>query len=181
MTDLMQALQTDHHHFSQLLDVLMEGLATLQQDGRPDYAALLDSVDYLQDYADRYHYPKEDLIYERYLERNDEARSVIEDLPRQHRDLKQRTARLRKILEGLLHDAVISKKQLMDQLNDFIERQTVHLRTEEAKIFPLLAQRLTAADWSQLAARLPSRIDPLFGDRVARQYRALYERIVATT
>lgn len=94
--------------------------------------------------------------------------------------LKQLTTRLRRALEGLLHDVVISKSQFIVQLSDFIERQTVHLNAEEANIFPLLKQQLTPRDWQQIEAQLPRRIDPLFGGPVAKQYAALYERITET-
>ncbi len=181
MSNIMQALRTDHSNFTHLLDLLRDALEILHEGDRPNYTAMLDSVDYLQDYADLYHHPKEDFLYQYYLERSIEGQEVIQELMQQHLDLKQRTTRLRKTLEGLLHDAVVSKKQLMNQLSDFIERQTVHLLTEEANIFPLLEQKLTAHDWRQLAAMLPTRIDPLFGSRVASQYAALYERIAETS
>ncbi|MFO1434223.1 MAG: hemerythrin domain-containing protein [Candidatus Competibacteraceae bacterium] len=163
MNNIMQALHTDHVNFSRLLDILTENLQTLRDGGRPDYTAMLDVIEYFEDYADLYHHPKEDAIYSICLERNPEARAVIAELMQQHHTLKQSTGALRKTLEGLLHDAVVSKAQFMTQLADFIERQTVHLTAEEANIFSFLNLQLTAQDWARIEAMIPPRPDPLFG------------------
>jgi hemerythrin-like domain-containing protein len=175
MNNIMQALHKDHVNFSRLLDILAENLQTLRDGGRPDYTAMLDVIEYLEDYADLYHHSKEDAIYEICLERNPEARGVIAELMQQHHTLKQSTGALRKALEGLLHDAVISKAQFMTQLADFIERQTVHLNAEEANIFPFINLQLTAQDWTRIEALIPPRADPLFGGAPPRRDPALSE------
>ncbi len=178
MNDIMQALHTDHVNFSRLLNILTENLRILRDGGRPDYTAMLDVIEYLEDYADLYHHPKEDAIYEICLERNPEARAVITELMQQHHTLKQSTSALRKTLEGLLHDAVIPKTQFMTQLADFIERQTVHLDAEEANIFPFLNLQLTAQDWARIEASIPPRPAPPFGGAPARRTPARAERLV---
>ena len=177
MNDLMQALHADHVNFSRLLNILTENLQILRDCGRPDYTVMLDIIEYLEDYADLYHHPKEDAIYEICLERNPEAQAVITELMQQHHSLKQSTSSLRKTLEGLLHDAVIPKTRFIIQLADFIERQTMHLDAEEANILPFLNLQLTAQDWVRIEALIPARADPLFGGAQARRYDALYERI----
>ncbi len=181
MSDIMTALHQDHIHFSRLLSLLREDLEQLHAEERPDYQMMLDMVDYLANYADLYHHPKEDILYQFHLSRSSQAQEPIIELMEQHQELKRMTTRLHDAIEGLLHDAVLSKAQLMAQLREFIERQTAHLNAEEATVFPLLEQGFSEHDWQHIEACLPIQSDPLFGREAEQQYQALYERITETT
>lgn len=176
MNDILKALHTDHDHFTRLLDLLHESLDCLRAGERPDYTLMLDIVVYLTEYADLYHHPREDLIYEAYLQRGG-AGGAINNLLQQHAGMKEQTAALRSVIEGLLQDAVMSKPRFISLLAEFIDEQRAHLIAEEAEVLPWIQEALTDRDWDTIAARLPARIDPLFGGRVARQYEALYARI----
>jgi len=177
MPDIMKALHEDHVNFSKLLSLLRRKLAMMRAGERPDFSIMLDAVDYLANYGNLYHHPKEDLIYQYHLNRSSEGRETIAELMQQHNNLKTVTDQLRLIIDGVLHEAVMSKDKFMNQLVEFIEQQTRHLNAEESSIFPMLERTLTAQDWENIEGMLPSLIDPLFGGKAASPYEALFQRI----
>jgi hemerythrin-like domain-containing protein len=177
MSNILQALHTDHAHFNRILHLLRENLTILKDGGRPDYPLMLDIVDYLGNYANLYHHPKEDVIFGFVLERSATAADAIAELRQQHQSLRQLTQQLYRTLESLLHDTVISKPSLISQLDEFLERQTAHLNAEEASVFPLIQRVLKPGDWQAIERLMPTRLDPLFGGPVAYPYETLYERI----
>ena len=51
----------EHVNFARLLNVLEQQLQAFHQDEHPDYALMLDICDYLQNFPDVYHHPREDV------------------------------------------------------------------------------------------------------------------------
>lgn len=177
MSDIMKDLHQDHINFSKLLKLLSQKLEMLNNHDRPDFSVMLDCVDYLENYADLYHHPKEDLMYTLYLERGGEANKDIQHLMEQHKTLKEMTNRLGRTLDAILHGDIVPKDKFIQQLSDYIEYQQNHLNAEEARLFPRLEQQLTEWDWGRLEQWMPSRSDPLFGSQTEQRYKALYARI----
>lgn len=179
MYNIIESLHTDHINFSRLLTLLEQQAAVLREGGLPDFEVMLDTIDYLQNYADLYHHPREDLIFRFFLERSDVARDAIDELRRQHRALWESTNRLRVAIDGILHGEIVPRSDFVDQMDTYLNEQREHLNEEEGYILPLLKQAFSEADWEQLNKALPFRSDPLFGPSVEQQYRALYTRIVS--
>ena len=179
MYNIIESLHTDHINFSRLLTLLEQQAAILREGGMPDFVVMLDTIDYLQNYADLYHHPREDLIFRFFLERSDIAREAIDELRRQHRSLWESTNRLRVAIDGILHGEIVPRSNFVDQLDTYLNEQRGHLNEEEGYILPLLKQAFSEADWQELNQALPFRSDPLFGPSVEQQYRALYTRIVS--
>ncbi len=158
--------------------MLTEKLVILKEGEKtPNFALMLDAVDYLEKYADLYHHPKEDIVYSFLLKNSDVARETIDMLMREHQDLKRTTGQLRQAIDGVLHGDILLKDRFIEQLAVFIKQQQSHLDIEEASIFPLLEKGLNADDWERIEKIMPTRTDPLFGDRLEKQYATLYERI----
>lgn len=179
MHHIIEALHTDHVNFSRLLNSLDQQVVILNEGGLPDFEMMLDTVDYLQNYADLYHHPREDLIFRFFLERSEVAREAIEELQGQHRTLWESTNRLRLAIDGVLHGDIVSRSDFIEQIVAYLAEQRDHLNAEEGYILPLLKDALSPTEWDDLTHALPFRADPLFGPSVEQQYRALYTRIVS--
>jgi hemerythrin-like domain-containing protein len=175
MSNALGDLHKDHVNFSRLLKVLSEKTTALKEDRIPNYDLMRDVLDYLENYADLYHHPKENLIYSFHLKRSTSGKETFEQLMQEHVELKQLTVQLYRAVDGLLHGEILPKEKFIEQLSEFVARQRQHLDTEESEIFPLLEKSLTADDWKQIEKTMPKQTDPLF-DKVERQYEALYER-----
>lgn len=179
MPTIIDALHTDHLNFSRLLDLLTRQVAVLKEGDPPDFELMLDAVDYLQNYADLYHNPCEDLIFLFFLQRSDAGRKEIDELRRQHQALWESTNRLRVAIDGVLHGDIVPRSDFIEQIVTYLTEQREHIDEEEGYVLPLLREALSPDDWDQLARTLPFRHDPLFGPSVEEQYRALYTRILA--
>lgn len=178
MYTIIDSLHADHINFSRLLKLLERQVLTLKEGGMPDFEIMLDTIDYLQNYADLYHHPREDLIFRYHLERSDVARAEVDELRRQHRALWESTNRVRLAIDGILHGDIVQRDVFIEQISAYVTQQMDHLNAEEGYILPLLRQLFEVQDWEQLNRSLPYRADPLFGPTVDQQYRALYTRIL---
>jgi hemerythrin-like domain-containing protein len=178
MYTIIDSLHADHINFSRLLNLLDRQVLTLKEGGMPDLEIMLDTIDYLQNYADLYHHPREDLIFRYHLERSDVARAEVDELRRQHRALWESTNRVRLAIDGILHGDIVQRDVFIQQISAYVTQQMDHLNAEEGYIMPLLRQLFEVEDWEQLNRSLPYRADPLFGPTVDQQYRALYTRIL---
>lgn len=64
---MLASLHKDHLNIARLLDLLKHKLAAIRDEQRVSYFLIRDVVDYLREVSDKYHHPKEDIIYDYYL------------------------------------------------------------------------------------------------------------------
>jgi hemerythrin-like domain-containing protein len=55
----------EHARFGRLLDLLEREAGRLESGQDPDYQLMLDIVDYLNDYPEKFHHPREDIAFSR--------------------------------------------------------------------------------------------------------------------
>lgn len=176
---MLQSLQQDHQNIAKLLKVLEQKLAHIRNEKAVKYKLIAHIISYMQEYADRYHHPKEDLIYDYYVKYRVVEDDLSNQLKKQHENLMAMTDELSNILDIILLDAVVPLDQFSDKLEAFINAQWEHLNYEEDVVFPALKRHLTADDWRAIEQSWQhgNYEDPLFGHRVHEQYKALSERI----
>ena len=68
----------EHAYFGRLLDLLERQLDVLAAGERPDYALMLDIIEYLREYSDRYHHRREDVAFELLARRLPRLRPQLE-------------------------------------------------------------------------------------------------------
>lgn len=176
-SSILRALQRDHVNFGRVLDMLREELALVDTDSSPDFELIKDALEYLQEYGNRYHHPKEDAIYEYHLEHHDKGWLNIDKLLDEHSKLERLTEELRLATEGMLHDVVTKRKDYVEKLRTFIESQGKHIEVEEMHVFPMIRDAFSEADWVAVEQQWPTPDDPLFGAEVKEPLRSLYSRI----
>lgn len=170
-------LHQDHINISRVLDILESQVARLEGGERPDYYLMSKIVEYVQEYPDIFHHPREDAMFSVYLEDHEEGRDQIEALRREHGELAAMTVALRETVECLFHGGVVSREEVLEQMKEFIDRQREHLDKEEGEVFPLLKKALTAEQWDRVDTMVPLVADPVFGPNLKSQYDALYRRL----
>ena len=121
----------------------------------------------------------EDLIYDYYIKYRVVPDDVAARLAQEHQIIKKVTVELDELLDIILLDAIVPKEHFIAKLREFVELQSVHLVYEEQEILPAIAQSLTPDDWTNLEQQWKHKDykDPLFGDEVSDQYRALATHI----
>ena len=181
MHELMKGLQREHKGHKQLLTLLEGKLERLKQNIPLDFNLLNDAVNYIENYAGRYHHPKEDIIYHYMVDNQLDPHKDFAKIIEEHTKLEQISSQLLTSLQGILLDAITSTSRFILELEEFIQVHKQHLHKEDTVIFPQIEQNLTGDDWQKILPQLPNQEDdPLFGTKVQAEYLELYHRLTET-
>jgi hemerythrin-like domain-containing protein len=174
----IEQLQVDHRNMRQLLEVVRKELEDYRSGQTPDFDLLNSIMDYALNYPDLCHHPNENLIYERMLIRDPTVKSMVGDLLKEHAHLGDLTRKLAAALKNVLRDSEIPREWFYGIVESYLTSNDRHMAAEEETFFPQAILTLHQDDWDEIDASVTAQIDPLFGGKVANDYRDLYERIV---
>ena len=107
MSAIIDLLRQEHRSLARLLKVLEHQLAVFDRGESPDYEVFIGVLDYCQTYSDRYHHPKEDLVFERLQRRNPAAADAFGDLAAEHAALAELTGQLATAVSDILAEAEV--------------------------------------------------------------------------
>ena len=148
---MLSLITKDHEKVELLLNVLTEQLAELESEEQGVNFALMDDiVNYLRNYIDRYHHPKEDLIYSYYLEHYVEDADIPNRLASEHQTLNFLSRELSNALNMIQLDSVMPFDELAVQLRSFVNKQRSHIQYETNVVMPLMAEKFTPDDWCHI-------------------------------
>src|SRR5213083_2615040 len=80
MTQLLKTLREEHRNIEILLLILEQELNIFDRAERPDYEVVQAVISYFQEYPDRCHHPKEDVIFAKLKARDPAAVAGVGDL-----------------------------------------------------------------------------------------------------
>lgn len=175
---LVAELHQDHINLSKLLDILASKSDKLKEGGDPSFSLISDVIDYIANYAEQNHHPREDRMYEYFKGRDTKLDIVMEKCLKEHEMLKGSGHQLLDVIDGILHDSVLPMEQFIEKLDAFVKNERRHLDLEEAEIFPLIEAIAMDKDWAALQEMIPAVEDPLFGERQADAYKALFKELM---
>jgi hemerythrin-like domain-containing protein len=177
MHPVVHRLHRDHEHLDEVLD-LLERHVDAFHDGDPiDFELIAMVLEYLADYADRVHHRIEDQLFAPLQDRDDDIGPLARQVMQQHPHLSSRTRQLQSTIEGVVHDAVVTREELEQQARAFIGLQREHLRLEENRLLPRLEVMVGGAALDAAAAALPDQEDPVFGAHLRERFLSLFERL----
>ena len=179
MGSLVSLWRAEHRAFGALLGLLEHQLEQFHRGETPNYEMMLDIVDYMVDYADRFHHPGEDLVFAKVAERVPATRGSVQDLTRQHSEILESGRELTRRLEGAIHGAVTLRSTIEDQGNRYLDAFRRHMYAEEQGLFLAALEHLSKEDWVSLERETKRGEDPLFGERPEQRYSALRREITA--
>ena len=140
---------------------------------------LLESAfDYLLDYPDQCHHPKEDLVYRKLLSRFPDMAESLKDLADEHQKLARLTRNLHRALRESPEGSATAKAGLADQLAAFVDFYRLHILLEEQHFFPVALQRLSRHDFAEIDFTLFDQPDHLFNREAEQKFAALHEAIM---
>ncbi len=180
MHPIERQLYLDHLHITQVLRCFERALDGYrnQSDSAGYLALILDVLDYIEVYPQRWHHPVEDRIYALLLQRVPTLLEVGLSLTAEHKRLEQLTNELNHLFTAIANDSMVPMSHLMRISDEFLEEQLAHLERENRQVFPLLARTLCDPDWQQLERECGLLQDPLFGDRLRQDYENLHASIL---
>lgn len=171
---ILDSMYREHRHLMMLISVLREQLAAFNVGKTPDYALMLDVIEYMKGFPTRFEHPRRMLMCQRLLERVGGDTS-LEMLMAEKEQLVMEINEVHATLLILQRDnSLLKQEQLKVYGKALIENLERHIQQETSSVFPRAKSLLTEADWIDIEkAAAEQSPDPLFGQRVEEQYRAL--------
>lgn len=180
MSEALHTISTEHRSMWQLSVVLDELCLKLgQPGGTPDIELFGMILDYIEQYVERIHQPKEEAyLYRAVLDRTDEGNSMIEELKREHAASPEIVATLRRQLSHLAKHHPDGAGEFQAALESYIAMLRNHIMREENELFPLARRILNDVDWDEIDTAFTDGQDPKFGEESRAEFRVLLSRIV---
>ncbi len=178
MAQVMSDLHRDHANLETLLVLLDAEARRLETALGRDFWVVRDIMDYMMNYPDLCHHPREDLVFKKLLERDPASRAAVEDLLQEHEALRERTMELAEAVSAAMLNPNLPVEQMIKLAKEYSMFLRRHIDKEESMIFPVANEALGPDDWKEIDAAITAN-DPLFGGKARAVYRALHERLAA--
>jgi hemerythrin-like domain-containing protein len=162
---------------------VMKGLEYLTDQFRqgllePDFVLLRALVQYIEQYPDKLHHPKEDgYLFPTLRERDPSSAATLNQLEDQHRQGPAVISSVRDALARFEADRS-TLPALAAAVTGYAQFQWAHMRLEEEQILPLAQKALLPADWERIDAAFVANDDPLVGTGQQQEFRELFRRVV---
>ncbi len=177
VSNVIAALDRDHANMAALLDILESEVLAIEVGKTPDFPLLRNIMLYMTQYPDRFHHPKEDVVFAQLADRDPGARSDVDRVALEHSTIGLAGRNFRKLLRSSAVDSVSVREGLKNAGLDYIRALRKHMLLEEKKLFPLAIAVLTKEDWLAIDDKVAAMKDPSFGEDIATNYRRLYRLI----
>lgn len=175
---ILTELHQDHVNLNKLLVILRQKIDQLREGLHPNFNLIADVIEYIASYADGFHHPREDKLYQYLADRSGVLDQKLFNCAKEHEMLKASSLHLREALDGILHDSVMPMDEFANLLDEFVALQTNHLNFEEGELFPMIEELISESEMALLENKLPAPEDPLFGEKRAHEYTDLYKELI---
>jgi hemerythrin-like domain-containing protein len=175
---MMKALRAEHRHMATVMQLFADQLKAIEEGQLVDTHVVYEIMDYMVSWPDRYHHPREDLIYGRVAELDGAAADEVDTLQRDH---DRMAVRGRAVLEDIARwrEGEVPGTAVVKSGRQYIDHSYEHMNLEEKLVFPHIEAVLSLQDWRELSEddRLQALAQPVFGPRVQREYRNLTRKL----
>lgn len=172
---IMDQLHQDHLHYLTLLELLY---TNLRESGSGAYLKMRLIMNYLSRYPDVFHHPYENIIFEEILKRDDSLTEAIELLLDEHTRFYASSQVLLEELDAVVNGHIIRKQMIEDAARRYSTSLKSHIDLEENRVYPVIVEKMTEADWESLRVKLDRIQDPVYGEAVRDEFKTLYRQIM---
>ena len=175
---LMKTLRAEHRHMATVMQLFVDQLKALEDGQVVDAHVLYEVMEYMVTWPDRYHHPREDLIYSRVAEISPKAADEVDSLQRDHDRTAEQGRQLLRDIQAW-RDGALAGGKIVKSGRAYVDHIYEHMNVEEKVVFPHIESVLTLEDWRELSEddQLQAVSLPVFGPRVQRNFRALARRM----
>ena len=173
MAEPLALWHADHVVFARILDLFEVQVEAFHAGERPNYELMTDIVDYLRQYGDRFHHPREEAAFNRLVERDPEMRMPVNRLLQEHRVIALAGDEILARLGEVADDVLTERAAVEAAAATYLVYYRHHLSTEEGKIMPRARTLLTSDDWAAVKAAMEEAPDPLSSPDFDERYREL--------
>jgi len=181
MAIALNIIKDEHRSIAAILHGMKELVRRIRERGeKVDPRVFRAMLYYLDTFTERMHHPKEDRYLFAPLRRLGAGPdALIAELEREH---AEGDAALRRVEQCLIRYEEGGDREFPEfasEVDRFVEGYWEHMRKEEEHVFPLAAQLFTPSEWDAIDRAFRANADPLAGERVERDFRRLFSRIVS--
>lgn len=176
----IQIIKREHSGYNALLYTLESVACDIADGGRPPDAAFFRAaLDYISEFLDLYHHPKEDThLFPALRRRCPEIEPELVKLGAEHEQGPRMVDAMRRALDTYERKGAGAFAAFREALQEYIHYERQHVAREERSILPAASAHLTTEDWTSIDAVFLANDDPLFGERPTQKFRALYRTII---
>lgn len=178
MASIIGQLRREHVDLAALLDILEHEIDAIDEVGSGNIDVILGVLEYVRNYPELFHHPKEDALYRRLQHRAPKTIDAIGDLMKEHDDLGLLTEDVMEIFENHRADNGIGRARMVARSRDYLKVYREHIRIEEEFFLPAAERYLTAEDFEDVELSSPNPTDPLFPASEQELYRELRSEIL---
>ena len=175
---MLATLRAEHRHIATVLALLSDHLNAIERSELVDTHVIYEIMDYMVTWPDRFHHPREDVIY---AYAADLDRGLAEDRRRLAQDHDHMLRNGRDLLQAVVdwRRGDLAGAELVRLGRTYVQASYGHMSFEEQQVFPAIDALLTHADWRELSAddQLKPVGDPVFGRRVQREFRNMARKL----
>lgn len=162
----MKKLVDEHTLIKKLVALIPELIEDLDVNSEEGRRLILDSIDFIRSYADKYHHAKEEEVLFKYFDEGLDILKVI------HEDHKTARAHVRTVIEAVDKK---DKRQVTEHLNAYRELLQEHIKKEDEILYPWMDRNLSVKQVGELFAKFIE-IDKEFED-TPKKYEAFIKKL----
>ena len=163
----LRGLREDHARFSRVLSMIGRDARRLVDEPEAVLPLFSEAVDYVVHYQNIHHHPREETMFARVADMSETLAGTAAQLSQEH----EGTDRAGEELLGMMNRASNASSQrsarqdLARQLERFARSMRGHIAQEEEILYSEAWDKLSPADWDDLAASAPDPLECIQDDR----------------
>ena len=178
----IRIIREEHTAIVAVLHSLEYVVRNLEEGAEPNFQLLNAMLEYIVEYPERCHHPKENrYLFKILKERNPSAGQLIAQLESEHargdellKSLSQALARYRSVGRSAL-------RPFAEAVSAYTEFHWQHMTKEEDVLLPIAKRSLSDSDWQEIADAFLQNDNPLIGLRPKEHFAQLFDRILNLT
>lgn len=176
----LETLYRDHDNLRRILCLLERLLIEFYRGSSENYLMLQRILIYIQDYPSRIHHPAEYAVFSVMSKNGVSSNKFQKDVNTLMKDHSEIEGIIRSAINAVGPALVSVRPDVVgigDTLSAVINRERSHLLFEEMKIYPYIAEHMGSENWEIISALIPDYEDPLFGDKVRKEYESIFKAL----
>lgn len=162
----LRRLVDEHVLIKRLLGLIPKVIENLEVESEEGRQLILQTVDFIRFYADKYHHAKEEQILFKYFEENSE---ILKTMCEEHEKAR---GHVRAVLEALEKG---DKSTIVEHLSAYRELLIEHIRKEDEILYPWMDRNLSVTQVGELFSRFAEAEEKMDKDVIDRCKRFVIE------
>jgi hemerythrin-like domain-containing protein len=175
--EYVRSLREDHAKFSRVLSMIGRDARRLISEPETVLPAFEEAVDYIVNFQNIYHHPREEVMFEKLADADRSLRQLVKKLSREHGAVGRVGESIQTLLKHTSSETTSkeSRLRLAEKLERFSKEMRSHIRQEEELLYSRVWDEFDDSDWEELADSVPP-TDPL-GRLQSRRYPLLADYV----